>query len=232
MTRSSAPSATASSASRRPRPPTTSTPRRLPHPAPAQDARDRGLARRRGARQVQGRRPDPQRRPRAARASTRTSRPALDERQGGRRGPRRVPLGAVHRAPAVRLRERDRHPAPRAPRPRRPRTGPATRPPSRSSRRSPAESSRTRSTSRRSRPRTWRCSARTCRSAPPSAGSRIELAAGLLGRGPADRVFGRLADRDTRLLSIEVLRGVLAGHMEEEVNAVNAPAMAEERGSR
>ncbi len=40
--------------------------RRLPHAAPAQDAGDRGLARRRGARQVQGRRADPQRRPRPA----------------------------------------------------------------------------------------------------------------------------------------------------------------------
>ncbi len=44
--------------------------------------------------------------------------------------------------------------------------------------------------------------------------------------------FGRLAERDTRLLAIEVLRGALAGHIEEEVNAVNAPTMAEERGIR
>jgi D-3-phosphoglycerate dehydrogenase len=42
--------------------------------------------------------------------------------------------------------------------------------------------------------------------------------------------FGRVAERDTRLLSLEVLRGVLDGHVEEEVNAVNAPAIAEERG--
>ena len=42
--------------------------------------------------------------------------------------------------------------------------------------------------------------------------------------------FGRLAERDTRLLSIEVLRGVLVGHVEEDVNAVNAPTIAEERG--
>jgi D-3-phosphoglycerate dehydrogenase / 2-oxoglutarate reductase len=44
--------------------------------------------------------------------------------------------------------------------------------------------------------------------------------------------FGRLAERDTRLLATEALRGVLAGHLEEEVNAVNAPALAEERGIR
>jgi D-3-phosphoglycerate dehydrogenase len=42
--------------------------------------------------------------------------------------------------------------------------------------------------------------------------------------------FGRLAERDTRLLATEALRGVLAGHLEDEVNAVNAPALAEERG--
>jgi D-3-phosphoglycerate dehydrogenase len=42
--------------------------------------------------------------------------------------------------------------------------------------------------------------------------------------------FGRLAERDTRLLAVAVLRGVLAGHVEEDVNAVNAPAIADERG--
>jgi D-3-phosphoglycerate dehydrogenase / 2-oxoglutarate reductase len=42
--------------------------------------------------------------------------------------------------------------------------------------------------------------------------------------------LGRLAERDTRLLSIQVLLGVLRGHTEEDVNEVNAPAMAEERG--
>ena len=42
--------------------------------------------------------------------------------------------------------------------------------------------------------------------------------------------LGRIAERDTRLLSIQVLLGVLRGHTEEEVNEVNAPAMGEERG--
>jgi D-3-phosphoglycerate dehydrogenase len=41
---------------------------------------------------------------------------------------------------------------------------------------------------------------------------------------------GGLAERDTRLLAIEVLLGVLRGHTEEEVNEVNAPALADERG--
>jgi D-3-phosphoglycerate dehydrogenase len=42
--------------------------------------------------------------------------------------------------------------------------------------------------------------------------------------------LGRIGERDTRLLSVAVLMGVLAGHVEEDVNAVNAPGLAEERG--
>jgi D-3-phosphoglycerate dehydrogenase len=42
--------------------------------------------------------------------------------------------------------------------------------------------------------------------------------------------FGRIAERDTRLLTLAMLQGVLGGHTEEEVNLVNAPALAEERG--
>jgi D-3-phosphoglycerate dehydrogenase len=42
--------------------------------------------------------------------------------------------------------------------------------------------------------------------------------------------LGRIASHDTRLLAIQVLLGVLAGHTEEDVNEVNAPAIAEERG--
>jgi D-3-phosphoglycerate dehydrogenase len=55
-----------------------------------------------------------------------------------------------------------------------------------------------------------------------------------LGNGSIDRVQaefrGRLADHDTRLLGIAVLVGILSGHTEEQVNLVNAPAMAAERG--
>jgi D-3-phosphoglycerate dehydrogenase len=57
----------------------------------------------------------------------------------------------------------------------------------------------------------------------------VELAHG----SSIDRVqaefLGRIAERDTRLLAIQVLLGVLRGHTEEEVNEVNAPAIAEER---
>jgi D-3-phosphoglycerate dehydrogenase / 2-oxoglutarate reductase len=42
--------------------------------------------------------------------------------------------------------------------------------------------------------------------------------------------LGRIAERDTRLLSIHALIGVLSGHVEEDVGVVNAPAIADERG--
>ena len=55
-----------------------------------------------------------------------------------------------------------------------------------------------------------------------------------LGNGSIDRISaefrGRIAEHDTRLLGIAVLVGVLSGHTEENVNLVNAPALAEERG--
>jgi D-3-phosphoglycerate dehydrogenase / 2-oxoglutarate reductase len=43
-------------------------------------------------------------------------------------------------------------------------------------------------------------------------------------------LLGRIAERDTRMLAVQVLVGALQGHVEEDVNQVNAPAMAEERG--
>jgi D-3-phosphoglycerate dehydrogenase / 2-oxoglutarate reductase len=61
-----------------------------------------------------------------------------------------------------------------------------------------------------------------------------KLAIGLAESSSVDRVevesLGRIADRDTRPLANEVLLGVLTGHTEEEVNAVNAPSIALERG--
>ncbi len=58
----------------------------------------------------------------------------------------------------------------------------------------------------------------------------VSLAAG----SSIDRIelefLGAVAERDTRLLTINALLGMLRGHTEEEVNEVNAPAMAEERG--
>jgi len=60
------------------------------------------------------------------------------------------------------------------------------------------------------------------------------LAVSLAEGSSIDRVeveyLGRIGERDTRLLSVAVLMGVLAGNVEEDVNAVNAPGLAEERG--
>ncbi len=65
---------------------------------------------------------------------------------------------------------------------------------------------------------------------------RIGTALALAGGVSVDQVqidfFGRLAERDTRLLAIEVLLGALRGGAEDEPNVVNAPALAEERGIR
>jgi len=62
------------------------------------------------------------------------------------------------------------------------------------------------------------------------------LGVGLAESSSVDEVaiefLGRIAERDTRLLTLAVLNGVLAGHTEEDVNYVNAPSLAEERGIR
>jgi D-3-phosphoglycerate dehydrogenase len=42
--------------------------------------------------------------------------------------------------------------------------------------------------------------------------------------------MGRIAERDTRLLTLSVLNGLFAGRTEEDVYLVNAPTLAEERG--
>jgi D-3-phosphoglycerate dehydrogenase len=60
------------------------------------------------------------------------------------------------------------------------------------------------------------------------------LALALAESSSVDRVevelLGRLAERDTRPLTVAVLLGVLSGHTEEDVNVVNAPSIADERG--
>jgi D-3-phosphoglycerate dehydrogenase / 2-oxoglutarate reductase len=60
------------------------------------------------------------------------------------------------------------------------------------------------------------------------------LGMGLAEASSVDRVeveyFGHIAERDTRLLTVAALNGLLAGHTEEEVNYVNAPALVDERG--
>jgi D-3-phosphoglycerate dehydrogenase len=60
------------------------------------------------------------------------------------------------------------------------------------------------------------------------------LAASLAEGSSVDRIeiefLGRIAERDTRPLGVSVLVGFLSGHAEEDVNDVNAPAIAAERG--
>ncbi len=60
------------------------------------------------------------------------------------------------------------------------------------------------------------------------------LAAAIAPVGSIDRIdveyLGRIADRDCRPLTTAVLLGVLTGHTEEEVNEVNAPSIAAQRG--
>jgi len=60
------------------------------------------------------------------------------------------------------------------------------------------------------------------------------LAMGLAEGSSVERLevefLGRIADRDTRPLGLATLVGALTGHVEEEVNEVSAPAIAEERG--
>jgi D-3-phosphoglycerate dehydrogenase len=58
----------------------------------------------------------------------------------------------------------------------------------------------------------------------------VALAEGTSVDGVEIEYLGRIADRDIRLLTVQVLKGALAGHTEEEVNDVNAPTLAEERG--
>ena len=86
--------------------------RRHRHPPRAEDARDDRPHRRLLDRRDEGRRPPRQL---CARRARRPRRPARGPRvrEARRRRPRRLPVGAVHRAPDLRPRRRRRHPASR-----------------------------------------------------------------------------------------------------------------------
>jgi D-3-phosphoglycerate dehydrogenase len=58
----------------------------------------------------------------------------------------------------------------------------------------------------------------------------MELAEGSSVERIEAAFLGRIADFDTRLLTLAVIQGALQGRTEEQVNLVNAPSMAEERG--
>ncbi|HEV7943352.1 MAG TPA: phosphoglycerate dehydrogenase [Solirubrobacteraceae bacterium] len=60
------------------------------------------------------------------------------------------------------------------------------------------------------------------------------LAMGLAEGSSVERIeaafMGRIAEFDTRLLTLAVIRGALQGRSEQEVNLVNAPTIAQQRG--
>ena len=68
----------------------------------------------------------------------------------------------------------------------------------------------------------------------PLARALGKIAASLDGRSAIDTVkvefLGGIASADTRLLGLNVLIGVLAARGAEDLNEVNAPALAEQRG--
>jgi D-3-phosphoglycerate dehydrogenase / 2-oxoglutarate reductase len=68
----------------------------------------------------------------------------------------------------------------------------------------------------------------------PLAGQLGRLAMALAEGSSVERIeaafMGRIADFDTRLLTLAVIGGALQGRTEEQVNLVNAPAIADERG--
>ena len=180
--------------------------------------------------QVQGRGARAQRRARPARRR-RGPPGGARQRQGRRGGARRVPDRADHRAPAVRLPERDRHAAPRRI------DGRGQRPcrlPGRRADRRGAD--RRLGHDRRQHPGDPRGGHRGADPVRAARRALGKIAASLVEDAAIDTVktefLGGIASRDTRLLGLNVLMGVLAAQGAEDLNEVNAPALAEQRGIR
>ena len=152
---------------------------------------------------------------------------AISRRARGRGRPRRVRAGADGRRPRCSSWTGWWSPPTWAPAPGRPRTRPGSRSPSRCSWRWPASSCPWRSTSRP--PRSPKRFGPGCPSPSAWAGSGRPWP----GSCPAtlDIEFqGGLADHDTRILSLAVLKGLFAVATDEPVSYVNAPQLADERG--
>ena len=151
-------------------------------------------------------------------------------RQGGGREPRRVPGRAGHGPSHLRPRERGRHPPPgrvhgRGPGPRR-----------RDHRRAGGGRAERRAGLERGQHPEGRQRGHGGAGALPDVSAQLgRLAMSLAQSGSVDRLEisyrGHLAERDTRLLTVSVLNGAFSG-VAENVNFVNAPAIAEERGIR
>ena len=145
----------------------------------------------------------------------------------GRRRPRRLRRGADHRVAAVRARRGGRHPAPRRLHPRGP--GQGGRHDRRHGAARPRRRLRALRRQRRRPPRRPRPCARSCRWPSGSAGSTPRSPARLPARLEIE-YQGQLADYDTRILTLSVLKGVFG--------AVDRPAgllrqrPADRRGAR
>ena len=195
--------------------------------APAQDPRDRRPDRRRAARQGQAVAGAGQRRARRHRRRGRAVRRAQGGPDRGRRA-RRLRPGAVHRQPALRARERRRHPAPRAPPPTRRRRRPAS-------------------------PSPGRCGSRSSGELVPDAvnvqggviaedvrpgiplteklGRIFTALAGEVAQQIDVEVRGEITEYDVKVLELAALKGVFADIVEDQVSYVNAPLLAAERGT-
>ena len=195
-----------------------------------EDPRDDQLRERRGLRADEGRRADHQLRARRADRPRRARRGA-DVRQGGGREPRRVPGRADDRAPDLRPRERDRDAAPR----RLDRRGAGPR--RRDHRRAGGRGAERRpGLERRQHPEGRQRGPRRARALPAARGAARaprdvarEAALGRPDRGRLPRPPGRARHAPGDALGAE--RRV-RGRVAENVNFVNAPAIAEERGIR
>ena len=199
---------------------------RLPHPPRGEDPRDPRHDRQGAARPRQA---EPADRQRVARRRDRRGRAGRGDPRGPhrRRRHRRVRHRAHHQLAAVRAAAGGRHPAPR-----------------RQHGGGPGQGRR----HDRRAGRRWRWPASSCRSpstsAPAEASSTVRpflpLAERLgqlyaaLAAGVPDVLEvgyeGQLADSDTRILTLSVLKGVFGKVSEEPVSYVNAPRLAEERG--
>ncbi len=201
----------------------------LHHDPPARHRRDRELAQRRGVREDEGRRARDQRRPRRPAGRRPTSR----TRSTPARSPApRSTSSARSRSPSTRCSAIPTSSSRRtsAPRPPRPPTAPATRPPSRCV----AALTGGVVTSAVNVPAVAAEDLEALGPFLPLAHDLGRIATALRRGSSVDALeveyLGRIAERDTRLLTVQVLKGVLEGRTEEEVNDVNAPALAEERG--
>ena len=173
--------------------------------------------------------PEPAHRQRVPRRRHRRGRAGRGHPRGPhrRRRHRRVRHGAHHRVAAVRARRRWSSRRTSAPARPRPRTRPATRSPSRSAWPWPASSCPSPSTS--APPRRRDGAPVPARWPSGSGSSTPRSAAGVPDVLEID-YEGQLADYDTRILTLSVLKGVFGEVSEEPVTYVNAPRLAEERG--